>query len=463
MKKLFDCFDLKNIWILLFLVFFVSVPLFLLPEGCFAAIAICFLALFFVNKVEIKRFSLFIFFFSLLVRVLVVIAVPNPQYSDFLLNFEASQKMLQGDYSFLEMQYFQDWAYQMGIVFYQSVLLRIWNDVMILKLSNCLLSAFTCVLIYKIAGELTEKKASQGAALIYSLLPFTVFYPAILSNQYQSSFLIYLGLYVVVSKKIRLNTYVRYLIFGVLLALADVFRPESIIPLCATVLFLLLTIKKGGVKRNLINIAIVLASYYLLFNFISYLFKVTGISPLGLTNNDPLWKFVLGFNHETKGMWNLEDTILIETVSEMEIIKSRVLVPASQLIELFIEKIKIFWSGGGVEWTFYPFYESGMPFFGKSLRVSDDVDFMNSISKWMMIFSYFAVAVGSVHSLKKKNADPALLLIINQIFVTFGVYLLIEIQVRYIYFVQVSVLIAAATGFAVLSNTVRQLFLQSKE
>ena len=63
----------------------------------------------------------------------------------------------------------------------------------------------------------------------------------------------------------------------------------------------------------------------------------------------------------------------------------------------------------------------------------------------------------------KKNADPALLLILNQIFVTFGVYLIIEIQVRYIYFVQISVLIAAATGFAVLYDTGRKLFLQRKK
>ena len=456
MKKACEWLDIKSIWKTIFMIFFICVPLFLLPEGLFVAFVAFALVLFFVNKVNIKRFSLFIFILALALRVCVVFAVPTPPASDFQVHFEASQQMVAGDNNYLEMSYFKTWAYQIGIVFFQSLFLRIWNNVIILKLVNCIISAATCVLVYKIANEFTENKPSQGAALIYCFLPFTVFYPTILSNQYPSSFLIYLGIYIVISKKLKLNSYVRYSLFGGLLALADVFRPESIIPLFATVLFLLITINKENIKQNFINIGLLLIAYFGVFNIINSLFIVTQIAPLGLSNNDPLWKFVSGFNHSTKGQWSLDDTFLVQTVPEIDIIKSRVFVPIHQLIELFVSKIKIFWCGTGVEWAFSSFYESGITVFGKYLSVGKFVNFANATSMWMMVLSYLLVIWGVAKGLKKKTDNPHILLLVNQIFVTFGVYLIIEVQPRYIYHIQISVLIVVALGISAIYDAVKK-------
>ncbi len=42
-------------------------------------------------------------------------------------------------------------------------------------------------------------------------------------------------------------------------------------------------------------------------NVSSFAFKASGLSKNGLENTNPLWKFVLGFNYETRGAYSEED------------------------------------------------------------------------------------------------------------------------------------------------------------
>lgn len=463
MNKIRDYLKIKNLWVLLFAVCFISVPLALMPKGSVLAIALFAAVLFFVNKFKIGHFSVFLFLLALVLRIGVVIAVPTPPVSDFEVLLGASQQMIAGKGDYINTSYFQAWPYQIGFAFFQSLLLRIWNDVLFLKILNSVLAAATCVLVYKIACEFASDKASQCAALIYCFLPFPFFYVTVLSNQFVSSFLIYLGLYILISEKIKINEQIKYLIFGVLLAIANLLRPESIIPLFATVLYLVISLKKDNLKRNLLNILILLVVYYGTFKLFECLFVVTGVSPLGLGNNDPLWKFVAGFNHSTHGQYSGNDWELLKTTSAMDLIKSRVFVPISELISLFIEKMKIFWCGGGVSWAFTAFYKEGLPFLGATLRIVDDVALAELASKWLMVISYFLLAVGAIKCFKNRCLNSKVLLIINQVFVTFGVYLLIEVQPRYIYHVQVSTLIIAAIGIGVIIDGAKKILDKNKK
>lgn len=70
----------------------------------------------------------------------------------------------------------------------------------------------------------------------------------------------------------------------------------------------------------------------------------------------------------------------------------------------------------------------------------------------MLIALYLLVIVG----LAVKYGDKAMrhdnvVVFANQVFVTLGVYLLIEVQARYAYSVQVSVAILAALGLSLLN------------
>lgn len=462
MKGLFARLNIKTVWIYLFSLFFLSIPLSLLGQEFFCAV-LFFIVLFALSKYEVKKFPVFLFLSALILRLIVVFVIPTPPQSDFAMLFDASQQMIAGEHNYLDSSYFQSWAYQLGFAYFQSIFLRIWNNVLILKLLNCVLGAATTVLVYLIACEFTSKKASQAAGWVYCCLPFTLCYVTVLSNQFIASFLIYLGIYILISKRLNIHIHLRYLLCAILLALANVLRPESIIPLFSVCIYLVLTFKKAALKQTVINLAILLSVYFGLFKLIECLFIISGISPLGLTNNDPLWKFVLGFNHETGGQYSDKDLLYLQSMSELELIKSRIFVPLPQLIRLFVEKIKTFWCGGGIEWSFSPFYTSGLTILGKTITVTNKVIFLNAISRWIMIFLYGFTILGIAAYLRNKKRNDSLLLIITQVFVTFGVYLLIEVQPRYFYHIQISIVILAALGIHAISKAVKKLSVNSKE
>jgi len=94
---------------------------------------------------------------------------------------------------------------------------------------------------------------------------------------------------------------------------------------------------------------------------------------------------------------------------------------------------------------------------GATLRIVDDVALAELTSKWLMVISYFLLALGAIKCFKNRCLNSKVLLIINQVFVTFGVYLLIEVQPRYIYHVQVSTLIIAAIGIGVIIDGAKKI------
>ena len=66
----------------------------------------------------------------------------------------------QGDFSFQNDRYFQRWGYQTGLVIWEGVLLKLWNNPLLLRLVNCVVSAGTNVLIYLIARDYFEDLGS---------------------------------------------------------------------------------------------------------------------------------------------------------------------------------------------------------------------------------------------------------------------------------------------------------------
>ena len=72
---------------------------------------------------------------------------------------------------------------------------------------------------------------------------------------------------------------------------------------------------------------------------------------------------------------------------------------------------------------------------------------LDKYETWGQFLSYILAAAGTAALIRKSRAGKKrpenVLILINQVFVTFGVYLLIEIQPRYVYFVQISVFMLA--------------------
>ncbi len=450
-------FDINKAWIGIFLLFFLTVPVFLTDNPVMLSIVFLGILGIAVYKFNIPKYSLFIFLVAFILRFVIILTIPTPAVSDFGVLLDASRGMINGDYSFLEKSYFQLWSYQISFVFVQSLLLRIWDNIIILKLFNCLLGSGTVLLVYLIAKEFVDDKASRMVSLIYCCLPFPLFYVTILSNQFWASFFIYLGIYLLIAKRIKFNEHIKYLLFAVLLVIANIMRPESSIPLLAVSLYLILTLNRSNFKKNIINIGILVGTYFVLSSLISKLFVITGVAPDGLSNNDPLWKFVLGFNHETGGSYSNDDLpYLNNSEAAIELIKSRIFVPVGQLAQLFKAKIITFWKVSSLGWVFNFCMNTGLTVFGVNLCISDDVPRLEAMTEWIMIFMYLLLIIGVVKYIKNKGYNNKIIILINQVFVTYGVYLLIEVQPRYSYHVQVTVLMLAALGVSSVHSFVKK-------
>lgn len=464
MNNLLKKMDIKKVWVYIFLLFFVIIILLNIPNTFYIALVLLVVLGLFINKLKIKKYWLFIIIFSFLIRLLIILFIKTPLESDFSILLNASNNILNNDYSFMNTLYFKTWSYQLGFAFIQSLFLRIFNDILFLKIINCIISSFTVLLIYLIAKEFVKEKSAQLVSLIYSVLPFTLTYVTILSNQFLSTFLIYLSFYIIISSKFKLNEKLRYIIAGTLLAFANVIRPESIVALVSIILFLILTmIIKRNYKEKLINITLVTVCYYAVFMFISFMFVISNISEDGLKNNDPYWKFLLGFNHTTNGTYDYNDVqYLNNSDKELEIIKERVFTSPTKLVKLFSNKINIFWNDSDLSWTFGYISNNSVTVGNKEIYVSDITNKLESVNTYLLIILYICVFIGIYLYINKKKYNENIILLINNVFVTFGVFLLIEVQTRYAYNVQVSIAIISALGINEIYNKIKMKKLEVK-
>jgi len=445
--------NLEKIWTILFLVFFLFVVLFVTDTSLLLAVVLVAFCAVLIWRVNLPKFALCLGLAAFAVRLVVVLVVKTPPASDFWLLFSASQGILNGDYSFLDTRYFQLWPYQTGIAAFHALLLCIWNNILVIKLFNCLVGAGTTVLVYLIAKEFAGEKASRLAALIYCFLPFPLLYVPVLTNQFPASFLIYLGVYFLISSRMEWKHWVRILVFAALLAVANALRPESIIPLFSTALYLLLTMNRNNLKQRLFELGILIVTYFVLTKLISGLFIITGLSPNGLTSSAPHWKFVLGFNHDTFGRYANADTpYLDDAAAAWELVKERILVPIPQLLRLFKNKIAFFWGKPDLSWSFSYCAADGLPFLNRTISVTKWLPILTHMSTYLFLLLYILVLVGCLWYVKRTAYNSKILLLVNQVFVTFGVYLLIEVQPRYAYHIQISVAILAALGIQALSR-----------
>lgn len=404
----------------------------------------------FMLKIEIPFFTYILFAVAFFIRFIVVLGINTMPESDFWVLFSAAERMIEGDFSFSSESYFQTWAYQTGYVIYAAMILKIWNSLWALKIMNCVWGAGITVLVYKIAREIWKaEKPAQFVAILYSIFVFPVFHVTVLANSHPSAFFLYLGVYVLLKEK---NDIKSFFLSALCLAVGNILRPDGIILLVSIGAFFffsvieIITLK--NIYKQMKKICIFFATYFLIVNIASASIVATGINLSGLSNQNPLWKFVLGFNYETKGGYSEEDIQLIEErkneyqgdleKAEMSIIKERInSVP--QMFDLFMNKINtMWWNSSGISWSF-----TG-PQYDKIQDILKKINF--SEFYWIFLLSI----IGIPEWVRIAKANKKVLLIPFIIFSAFCVYLLIEVQARYAYLQQIAVFILGAGGVKVL-------------
>lgn len=423
---------------------------------CFLAL-LCFLCL----RYEIPQFALGIFLVSFVIRLLFMLLVKTPIESDFSMQYEAARQFAAGDFSFSGGTYFQRWGYQTGHVIYQGLLLNLVDSPDFLRAINCLVSAGTNVLVYLIAKRFFSQKASQCTALAYAFFLFHASFVTVLANNIPASFFLFLGLFFFVREAGRLPRVIMYGLAGCCTAVAGALRPDVPLVLIPVAVYFVFRFCSRFTLSHFLQTLWRCVAFFLVFVLfstgLSELVKLSGVNSVGLTNQDPLWGVVVGTNVETLGAYDdklgekvvarMAEKQLSRADAEKEIIAENLSAPPLALANLAARKISMLWKNRSLEWAF------------STMRQE-----MSSLYQWLeeldgaMFFSLLLLSgIGFFFLLLHRERDARAFLFPFILFTTFVVYLVLEVQPRYAYVMQIAVFILAAGGFEALFSVVQRL------
>ncbi len=371
-----------------------------------------------------NKFIIFLFLFSFIIRLGVIVLVETPIISDFKMMYDAALEIVNGTDSYKSMSYFITWGYQMGHVLYQAVLLNIINSVFFLKFVNCIITSLTVVFVYLISRRICSDRSAKISSILYSIFLFPLLLNTVLTNQFLPVLLILIALYILLNINFKKKFIVSSVVVGILLGLSNIFRSETIVIIFSILLYFgFLFITKIDWKKLIVSFLIIFMGYYVVFNGTSLLLKATGVSPSGLDILNSSWKFVVGFNYESNGMYTDEDASLYSRDSEAADKEAIKRITQFEKIPLhFLKKTKVLWFNSDLSWSI-----SMDEVYYKTLNIINQL--------WIILFNILAVC--SAFRFVKLKFDKEHVLMCLILLVYFGVYLLIEVMPRYAYSLQV--------------------------
>jgi hypothetical protein len=319
-----------------------------------------------------------------------------------------------------------------------------------LKLVNCFFMAGSNTLIYLIASKLSNDYTARFVSILYLIYPAPYFLTTVLTNQHFAACMFLSAIYILLIE--CWNWQVRGIIAGIIMSFGNAVRPLGIVLIAGTIIWgIIETIRYK--KLNKIGIAAILAAVYLLTNFgISAIIKRTDINSEGLSNNFPLWKFVVGFNYNSVGqfsyddqnkIFNIEDFNKRNTVAK-QIIRERLSVGSYKLVNLINQKQIAMWAGyDTLRWGFYK-QENGNLIPSDRLKKLEPKILGIEKIYYVLIFIFMTLGLSKVFVERKVHTGVMLLSLILLCY--FGAHIFIEIQVRYRYFAVMLIFILAAKG-----------------
>ena len=374
--------------------------------------------------VKENKFIVFIFLFSFIIRLGVILLVDTPIISDFKMMYDAALEVVNGTDSYKSMGYFITWGYQMGHVLYQVFLLNIVNSVFFLKIVNCIITSLTVVFVYLISKRICSERSAKISSILYSIFLFPLLLNSVLTNQFLPALIILIALYILLNINFKKKIVISSAVVGILLGLSNIFRSETIVIVFSILLyFVFLFITKVDWKKLIISFLIIFMGYYVVFNGTSLLLKATNVSPSGLDILNSSWKFVLGFNYETSGMYSNQDAAIYAGDSDAAKKEAINRIMQFEKIPLhFLKKTKILWFNSDLSWSI-----SMDEVYYKVLNIINQI--------WIVLFNILAVCSAFRFIKLKFEKEHVLMCLI--LLVYFGVYLLIEVMPRYAYSLQV--------------------------
>jgi len=412
-----------------------------------------------LERVNPKLVAAAVFLVSYLLRSCFVLVLDAPQYSDFLLFYWLTNMIARGDHSYISQHYTSVWAYQLGFpALFSPIAMFFENNTTPLLLVNIAFQSGATVFLYLICNKLLDRRTAMFAAILCILWPASLSLSSVYTNQHSALFFALGAMYFVVSSREKKRAFILCGIAGVFFAASQAMRPEAFILLLALAVALISAIElinlKFWLKTHGLQLFTVVFCYFLCFQSISGTLKISGIQPYGLVNNFPLYKFAVGLNHESHGIYNSADSgyLFDDTLSPevrnaraSELIRERLAKGSVKLAELLHTKNKLMWTGKAhLPSAFAGFEREAVSQIGPfELHISTLVSAFSLSDSAYNVLLFTAAAFACFMCLRRRNIDFGFLFPLLGFMAFFVVFLLIEVQARYRYLPMTLLLIAA--------------------
>ena len=432
LKKLFMGFSLG--------VFSFLGMVFLLYKMYLPAIVVIVLAFLVSRKIKVKRFWILLLVVSFLIRLAAIVVFNFPQTTDFKLMYECALKFVNHDFSWNSTAYFMMWPYQSGFVVYEGLLLKLINNIYFLKVLNIIYESLLVVLIYYFSRRFVKDESARVAAILFMIYPYNIYLGTTLANHHIATILSYLGIVFLLSRKKKPYYFI---VAGILIGLSNVLRPEGIIIIFSYLLFMIFNLKKDNFKKEVLGFLILLVSYGGINLICSNLIILSGVNNDGLKNTNPLWKFVLGFNGDSCGYYDYNDEVYINNKEkELEIIKERL--NPSNVGRLVLCKTNRMWLSNKID-VKDSSYDKAYYIGNIKIKFNDLANVVSLTNHYIFLFVMVMMILGVFRNRKDIINNESLFFLI-MVVVAYFVFLLIEIQPRYLYLIHPSIFILSAYG-----------------
>lgn len=417
---------------------------------------------------------------SFAIQTAIIFLFPRLPTDDSQTVLTLAQNMLyRGDYSsFQTSGYLHMFPFNFSIVLYLKTLLQLFPDnYLIIKFFNIGFTLVTTLMVYLLYRELNVKSRSRdyGVLVLAALYAPALFMNNLIYNDVIATAFLTSALYFAV--RFMKEAALKYMVYAaVLLAIGNYFRSIGAIFLLAIVICLLLQIRRIGVKKSALALAVTVLVFMAPGWTQNMLLQAAGkVEGSVNANSAPVYMWLnMGINQSTFGFWDNRQSYNIyqrqagyskERSTELfkaEISRKLSEAGAGDLFKMYAKKLVWTWTEGTYQMERYGI-GNGSSAFGRGMGAVGDkysyTTFATELFKgdstarvglaWAMytmnILMYGFILVRLVGGLKSgRFAETPLVLVILG-FIAF--YLLWEIKSRYLFPVYPLLLVMSYMGF----------------
>lgn len=433
-----------------------------------------------INKYSKKTVIPITLLFSFAIQIAIIFAFTKLPTADSQTVLSLALNMLyNNDYSsFQTGGYLYMFPFNFSTVLYLKTLLFIFPDnYLVIKIFNILFTLVTTLMIYLIYKEINYKSKENdygilifAATYIPSLFMSNYIYNDIIATAFLTSAIYFL------IKFIKEQSIKYVIISSILLSIGNYFRSIGVIVLIASIIYILLSIKKIGIKKVHTSFCVLA----LLFNIPSWtqnvVLQTTDIVSESVNKNSaPIYMWLnMGMNKEKFGFWdNRQSYNIYQVQGDYNKEKSTALFKEeienklsrstfSELLQMYYKKIVWTWTEGTYQIETYGIgtgssntkqkmgnIESGYSYTTVATDLFKGDSKYRSGLLWiayvMNFLMYCFIFIRLKKGIKSKRFDEVFLILVILGFI--GFYILWEIKSRYIYPVYPPLIVLSYMGF----------------